>query len=318
MKDKGLYTGKSEEDFLSDREISRKHASEEPSEPIYDSKVPQNKSVFHWISRAFRRSQEMKIDTMTAEGNVNIRLPATSMVSMIGDIHHGSPETDYKRFEGELNTILKTKNSYVCLMGDLVDGFFWGGTAQSEQSANMEEQFLFLQSLFKALKGKVLLAVSGEHDSKWSSKTGMDPYANFSELTGAPYVRGIAEVNLKVDEQDYKFTAQHCAKGYSMYNKSHPGMRNSLMHIQGADSYNSAHTHQKAVAVQSIRDFGGQSHEVVYGVVGPYKRTDEYAQRKGYVPLGDSEMGGYTLLFDSTEKKVEPELNIKHAHKKWG
>ena len=168
-----------------------------------------------------------------------------------------------------------------------------------------------------ATEGKVIVAVSGEHDSKWSAKSGMDPYSNFSEITGAPYVRGIAEVGLHVGKEDYKVTVQHAAKGNSLYNNSHPGMRNSVFNLQGADVYNSAHTHRKALSVQSIRSFGGESHEVIFGVTGPYKRTDEYAQRKGYVPAGDSEMGGYTLLFHSDQKKVEPELDINFAHKKW-
>jgi hypothetical protein len=127
----------------------------------------------------------------------------------------------------------------------------------------------------------------------------------------------MAEINLQVGEVDYKVTAQHQAKGFSMYNKTHPAMRNSNFNVQGADSYNSADSHQKGLAVQSVREFGGTSREVVYGVVGPYKSRDEYSERKGNPRLADSEMGGYTLLFHSDEKKIEPELDITHAHKKW-
>jgi hypothetical protein len=285
--------------------------------PTFNSEVPKPKHVYDWIEKAKSRAVDMKEGSTIANGQVDISLPAVAMLTFIGDLHYGSPETDLGRFEREFDAILQNDHSYLVLMGDLVDGFFWGGTAQSEQSANMEEQFAFLQSLFKAAKGKVLVAVSGEHDSKWAAKSGMDPYSNFSELTGAPYVRGIAEVNLHVGQEDYNMTVQHSAKGHSLYNNTHPSMRNSSMNVQGAESYNSAHTHRKGLAVQSVRTFGGESHEVVFGVVGPYKRTDEYAQRKGYVPAGDSEMGGYTLLFHSDMKKVEPELDITFAHSKW-
>lgn len=294
-----------------------KDVSAHKNEPVFKSKIPQTRTMSSWIEQTRLRSEDMKEESPVASNVVDVYLPAVAMISMVGDAHFGSPETDYERLEREFDLIKNTENSYVCLMGDLVDGFFWGGVAQSEQSANMEEQFLFLASLFRELRGKVIVAVSGQHDSKWAAKTGLDPYAQFSEITGAPYVRGMAEVNLQVGEIDYKVTVQHQARGFSMYNKTHPAMRNSNFNVQGADSYNSADSHQKGLAVQSVREFGGTSREVVFGVTGPYKRRDEYAERKGNPVLGESEMGGYTLLFHADEKKIEPELDITDAHRKW-
>jgi len=102
-----------------------------------------------------------------------------------------------------------------------------------------------------------------------------------------------------------------------MYNKIHPDMRQSRFHVQGADIYVSAHTHQKAYAQEQIRSFGGESKEVTHISVGSYKGGDEYSQREGYPEQTKDQQGGFlTRLFNRGGKKhVEVDPDIVEGHK---
>jgi hypothetical protein len=180
----------------------------------------------------------------------------------------------------------------------------------------MDEQHGYMRTLFKKLNKKVLVGISGEHDSKWASKSGADPYGTFPEQTGAPYIRGVAELDIDVGNQNYRIVVAHKMPGHSMYTKTHPERRMSKFGISGADVYVGAHTHQKEHSQDVVRTFGDDQ-TVTYISLGPYKSSDDYAERCGFTRSMRNGMGGISVRLHADEKRVEVEPDILNAHRKW-
>lgn len=282
--------------------------------PIFeDQRNPVDIDKYLFIAQ--ERSEQAK-ELSPIHETSSIILPDTSVVHIMSDIHLGNPNVKIDRFRSELMSIRETPNHYVMFTGDLVDGIFWGGASGGEQSLNISEQHGLLRSLFSALKGKVIAGISGEHDSKWATKTGSDPYDIMEEVTGAPYLRGIAEIEIHINEQDYKLVAQHKARGHSMYNKNHPTYRESRFDVQGADVYISAHTHKKQVSQEAIREFG-KARKITHVSTGTYKTGDEYGDRSGFAHQKSEEMFGASIRLHGDRKLVEVEYDILEAIRKW-
>jgi len=313
----GLFKGPEEDSFVSTQKIKRDLALEGQVTPVFKSPLVKPQSLNDYVTRAEARRESMKDASQISDNQVEVTLPEESTINFMGDLHFGNPNTDNKRIQQEVEVIKNTPNSFVVLMGDMVDGIFWGGASQSEQNQTMGEQYGFLRTLFKELKDKIITGVSGEHDSKWASKSGSDPYDIMTAETGAPYVRGVAEIGINVGDWLYKLVASHKARGHSMYNKNHPTYRESRFHLQGGDIYASAHNHQKQVSQEVLRDFGGETREVTHVAIGSYKSKDEYGDRSGFPQQKDGEMYGASVRLHKDRKKVDVEKDILEAVKRW-
>ena len=313
MKEKGLYYPHGE--FKSDKQIKRELALKGDF-PKFESNVKHPRDVYYYLDRAKMIGDLMKESSPRADREIKLTLPRTSILNISGDWHFGHPNTNVDRIKQELEVIENTPDSYLVLTGDLLHGIHWGGAGSAEQCATLDEQRLFLASLFTKLKGKVLLGISGEHDSKWAAKTGSDPYFDFTERSGAPYVRGIAEVEMTVGEQEYKMVNQHKARGHSMYNKNHPTLRQSRFGLQGADIYTSNHNHRKQISQEAVRVFGG-ARIITHVASGAYISGDEYGDRQGFPKLKPEEMYGVSLRVHADRDLVEVEYDILEAHRKW-
>jgi len=286
---------------------------------VHNTPLPQPESFDYWVARAVRRQNEFRETLLRSPNFVEVTLPAQeSAIFFWGDLHDASPFTDYVRFRAEVDAFKRFSNLHAITLADMVDGFFWGGAAQGEQLEGLDEQHQFLKSFYKEVKGRVICGVSGEHDSKWATKSGPDPYAQFSEETGGHYIRGVGEVLIHCGVVDYRLVIAHKLRGNSMYNKNHPQAREARFGIQGADVYVSAHTHQKSITQEAVREFGDKAREVTYISVGPYKNTDEYAQRSGYNNQKPEQLYGVAILLSPTHKKIQVDGDMVRAAQTWG
>lgn len=153
-------------------------------------------------------------------------------------------------------------------------------------------------------------------NSKWASKTGQDPYFMMADEAKAPYIRGMAEISVDIGDAQYNIVANHRHRGHSMYNKNHPTFRTARFHLQGGDIYISAHTHQKQISQEAIREFGG-ARPVTHISIGPYKTHDEYGDREGFVHQTPEEMYGASFRLHKDIKQVEVCNDILQAIKQW-
>jgi len=314
--EKGIYKGKNEGSFEDEKSVKRRLILEGKFPEIHEKDFEKRKSVSFWTRRAEKRSEDLGETTGNLDEVLRVNLPDNPIICTMGDVHFGNPKTIYKRIEEEVTAIKNCPRASVILGGDLVDGFFWGGATQSEQSANIEEQYRFLGTLFDELKGRVIVAVSGEHDSKWASKTGIDPYVIMGEHSNIPYIRGVAEVAINTGKQRYDFVIAHKLRGHSVYNATHPQIR-AGRELQGADVYCGFHNHTKGSSQQPIRSFG-ESRVVTYIASGAYKRSDDYSERNGYARQDLKQLFGHALLLDSKNKDITINNDVLEGIRRWG
>lgn len=286
-----------------------------PKQGLEIQGVQESKNFKDYVNVAIHRSKQAREFSPQSNGRIKATVPDIAIVNFIADLHAFNPNTHHERIFEEIEQIMQTPNSYIIFGGDLIEGVYWGGASGSEQVGTLDEQRGFMRELFKRTAGRVIGAVSGEHDSKWSAKSGADPYHDFTELTGAPYKRGLLEIDLVAGDSEYSGLIAHKLRGSSLYNNLHPPMRASR-EIQGHDFYFSGHTHRKAVGIQPVRD-KFDSRSVAFGVSGPYKETDEYTQRSGWVEQRTKQLYGFAVRFNPSIKRIEIDEDIVRANKNW-
>lgn len=278
------------------------------------SEIPTSKTFEYWGDR-FEVRQKQYNEAEIRKDKVEFLFDQEPIINVMGDLHIGSPNTDYKRINEEIEIICRTPNSYLMILGDTVDGFFFN-PAEMEQMEQPPEQFRYINSIFEKVgkEKKLLVAFGGDHCT-WAKKTGADPYEEFSSKFNAHYMHGVGFLTLKVGETDYKMIAAHRLPGFSMYNNSHPEMRLSK-DVQGADIYLGAHTHTKGYNQQEVQQFGGESRLVNFISVGPYKASDEYSRKKGFPNKTENGMYGCAFKLYKDHRQVKYYSSILEANSK--
>ena len=269
----------------------------------------------YWSPRFVKRQDEVLEAREQLTNNVEIQFPQEPIcINFIGDLHTGG-ECNYLRVAEEMEAIVKTPSSYVMLMGDVIDGFFFN-YAQMEQIEQVPEQIQYTKALLNYLgqNHKLLVGWAGDHD-KWADKMGNSMYADFFENTGAYYMYGMGYVNLNVGKISYKLTGAHKLPGSSIYNQNHPQDR--AMRFGGAwgsDIIVSAHNHKKSHSEKTVKGFGGEAVRVHEIALGPYKTQDEYSKKNGWSKQVASEMFGSSVILDPNEKYVRYYDDILRAN----
>lgn len=300
----GLYLGPSEADFVTRSEVNRKLAMQGEL-PRVDTELPIQRDWRYWDSRFQTRLEQYRETLQEPDRNhIQVTFPARTCLNFIGDLHVGSPHTDYHRIAQEAEVIVNTPNSYVVAMGDWVDGFFFN-PAQMNQMEQPFEQRQYMISLLEyfADNKRLLISFSGDHDM-WGAKMGIDPYEQFATRFGSHFVQGVGYLTANVGEQEYRISMAHRHNGFSIYNKAHAAMRLYRDGAEGADIVVTAHTHQKGYVRQAVKEFGGNARKVDFISVGPYKATDDYSRKKGFPDQQAEEMFGSAVILEVDRKKV--------------
>lgn len=309
----GLYTGATESSFKTVEDLKRDAflRNDSPS-PIMETPLPQDRDFGYWSDR-FKKRQEQYTEIVERTDHATIRLPDTSIINFIGDIHAGSSEANYQRLEQEINVITQTPNSYVILLGDAIDGYFFN-SAQMAEMEQVPEQIEYYHALLQHLSkhNKLLVGFGGDH-CNWSEKMGRGANARFSRDTGAYYMNGVGYITLKIGDQEYRITGTHRPQGNSMYNNAHGAMRLGK-DSEGSDIVVTAHQHSKAVTQQPTKEYGGGARLVTYVAVGAYKASDDYSRKMGFAPNSANTMFGASVILDKDHKSVLSYYDILQAH----
>lgn len=265
-----------------------------------------------WTSIMLRRQKDR--EAFSPPNHVSIEIPSKEPIQLVffGDVHGGSQEVDYERFSKDVAFVKETPNTYAIAVGDLIDGYFWGGATQGEDMANLDEQNLFIQSALKEMKGKLLVGFKGDHDG-WAEKTGVTMYHQFEQEYKAHYMEGLGYISLKVGDVEYKLAGCHRHNGFSIYNHAHAAIRVWLDDAEGADICFTAHTHKKAIDLQDVKEFGGTAREAYFLSLGTYKRSDLYSRKKGFSSQTSNQMGASALILDPNERKISPIWNLQRG-----
>lgn len=278
---------------------------------------PKEKDYDYWSNRFKNRQEEYNQAKEVINNKFELRLPERSVIAFIGDQHIGSAETDYQRIEEEVKDILKTDNAYVVLMGDTVDGYFWGGDAQYEEMEQVPEQYQYVRSMIDTLgkNNKLICAIGGDHDG-WVKRGGFNPLKDFTERNNCFYSQGVTYLTIHVGDNEYKVTAAHRLPGNSIYNKNHPQSRALRFGgAVGSDIVVSGHTHQKGISQYSVDLFGGDSQHVHMVSIGSYKTNDGFGRKLGLAKITPDNMYGAAVILDKEKKFITPHYDVLRAIK---
>jgi len=162
MPERGIYYP--DGTFKNDEQIKREQALKGEL-PIIETPKTAPRSFEYWSNRFRKRQEEWKETSDIETDHVTISFKGETIINLIGDIHAGSPLTRYNRLEQELTAITNKPNSYVILVGDVIDGFFFN-PAQMGDMEQPPEQFMYMKSLVNHLaeNRRLLIGFSGDHD----------------------------------------------------------------------------------------------------------------------------------------------------------
>ena len=310
MKERGLYYP--DGSFKPDTQIKREKALA-GEHPLLETPLTGERPFEYWSERFRKRQEQWKETSSDEQNHVQISFKGDTIINFIGDTHVGSPNTFYDRLESELTAIINTPNSYVIMVGDLVDGFFWT-PAVFEALEPVQEQYAYTDSMLRHLakSRKLLIGFGGDHD-QWPKKMGIDPYYKFSSELHAYYMHGVGFLTAKVDEQVYKLTGAHRLPGHSIRDNTWAAKRASA-EIQGSEIYFSGHTHKKGHSLQAIKSFGGEAKKVHFISLGPYKSTDEFSRKHGWAQQSPEEMFGSSIILRADGHKIDYYDDILEAN----
>lgn len=309
----GLYTGAVESSFKTTDEIRRDAFIRDTSQPpIFTNYQPERKT---WKELNALLIQESDLYAETEEfkqDRVEVSLPDCPVsINPIGDIHAGSPHTDLRRLEKEIEAIVNNDFSYILLMGDEVDSFFWAETAINDTATVIPKQYYWYREMIKYVSenDKLLGAWIGNHNG-WTRKMGISFSTMWSEVSNAPCFYGMGFMDIHVGKTRYKLVGSHQYQGGSMYNDNHPEERAVRFGgAWGADIVIGGHTHKKSITQKVFTGYEGANVSTLVNV-GAYKSYDSYGSNLGMHRFESETMGGVSLLLDNKEKKVNYDWDI--------
>lgn len=310
----GLYRSATEDSFVSDETIHREQLRRHPSpEPKFVTPIPQPKGFEYWSARMQDR-QRIYMETAENPNSVEIEFENDTLLNFMSDLHVGGAETDYARIDEELKAIKETPNSFLVLVGDEIDAFFFS-PAVYDAPEQVQQQYEYLMAMSEYMRGKLLIGVAGNHNL-WIKKSGVNPYTHFTEKSGAYFMHGLGYLTARVGGQEYKISLNHKFRGHSMYNNTHSEMRAERMDggAEGSHAVIGGHYHTKGIAQQTVQGFSNSARKVVYMSLGTYKPSDEYTKTQGFPRRSPESMYGCSLVLRKDKWQMKPYYDILEAH----
>jgi hypothetical protein len=126
----------------------------------------------------------MKVKAIKSDKNEIFLIP-------IGDLHIGEKAFDKESEEkllGYIDWIKKNKNSYVFLMGDLINCATLNSASNPfQQNMNLQEQIENVVNYFKPIKSQIIGAITGNHEERLEKYCGYNPTISICDRLGIYY-----------------------------------------------------------------------------------------------------------------------------------
>jgi hypothetical protein len=173
--------------------------------------IPQESAldVFYQIKATGTDSKEV-VQVVLSEETPAIIIP-------VGDIHFGNKTCNIDKLKDILQLILRTPNCYTILIGDLAETATREsvGNAMFDEDAHLPEQLKVLYAALKPLadNGKIIGALTGNHEMRVEYLTGLNPMAMLAEKLDIPYFGFQGYIEAVVGEQVYEIMC-HVLSGH--------------------------------------------------------------------------------------------------------
>lgn len=199
------------------------------------------------------------------------------LLTVLSDLHIGSPATDYDAMERDARLIRSTPNCYCVLAGDQVDNHLKhrGAIINSEMAPS--KQYLLFEYWLRMVGDRCLVVTSGNHDAWTVSHAGVDVLARIVQERRVFYARHEAYLDLQVGGQTYVVGVRHQYRLNSSFNQTHSPKQWLRLGEREFDVGVIGHHHEHALESTVYR---GRARYVTRP--GSYQVTSGYSADLGY------------------------------------
>lgn len=116
----------------------------------------------------------------------------------LGDVHAGSGQVDYQKFEGYLDWARREK-AYIFLMGDLYDTVVMGGVSSPFDAAmNLREAKKYMRDRLMPVKHLIIGGIIGNHEMRLMRYANEDLMEDLCDQLQVPYAKFSAVIRMNV------------------------------------------------------------------------------------------------------------------------
>lgn len=116
----------------------------------------------------------------------------------IGDVHAGSGQVDYQKFEGYLDWA-KREKAYIFLMGDLYDTVVMGGVSSPfDASMNLREAKKYMRDRLMPVKHLIVGGIIGNHEMRLMRYANEDLMEDLCDQLQVPYAKFSAVLRMNI------------------------------------------------------------------------------------------------------------------------
>lgn len=228
-------------------------------------------------------------------------------VLVLGDMHIGSPSTDYPRLDRIASLLTEPHlGVYGVFVGDVVDAMIWPGVRYEGRASpiSVHKEVLTAVGWMREASsaGRLIGGVCGNHDLVSEKLAGLSHFALAMEQLTVPFAKNELLVDVQVGSETYKWEIRHSVRnsGGATLNRANGIQRHQLFNHRDTEVACCGHVHKSGVSEDTRhgrKRFGIQ--------VGAYKVSDldDYAVENGF-ERGENEPD-YGVLLWANRHQVE-------------
>ena len=225
------------------------------------------------------KEERKKYDYKQHQCHVTIKTKEPIALSFISDAHIGSPYTNYEALRKDIALIRDDPRFYVGLGGDIIDNFqpgFKDATAPMKQLTTTQIQLIALEALMKELDGKIVAAITGNHDTMEQRRTGRDSQYFIRRNQPFPNLLHGGLVNLTVGKITYKIIWKHKYRFTSSLNIFNSLRQMINMLEPDADMGVQEHEHNPGILSCEVGEYSSKKTQIQMRT-GAYKADDDFS-----------------------------------------
>lgn len=165
-------------------------------------------------------------------------------IYFISDIHYGARNCMENEVKKAFKKIEQDSNSYVVLMGDLMEiaSKHSPGNSLFEQIHSPNDQYEFIKEQIKPIKNRVIGAMSGNHEARMRKDFNFCLTRNLCNDLDIPYLTQHCNHLVTVGDKTWKLMSTHGKTGSTMKHTKINAVR-KLQNIYEFDALFYGHTH---------------------------------------------------------------------------
>ena len=209
-------------------------------------------------------------------------------VVLIGDVHYGSPECNFDKFQRMINYCVE-KNIYILLMGDLLElatkTSIAGGWAEQQEIA--QKQYEVMADALKPASNKELIIglYTGNHEMRAYNSIGVNIMKLMCRELKVPYLGPAGWNILKVEKETYSIYGLHGSTAAQSDGTVLTAAERLSMSFY-CDVFAMAHAHRCVDGISLIQQYNSRSRTItekkkIIVVTGSYLDYGGYWQSKG-------------------------------------